>query len=83
MIGGPQRAHQGNGSGTTDAAPFPLVLLLDHEGAFLPGLGSREQIRLGVAELTWLAGRFGHPGSQHAKHRNPRDGNRLQPARSD
>ena len=28
-------------------------------------------------------GRFGHPGSQHAKHRNPRDGNRLQPARSD
>ena len=43
---------------------MPLIILMDHEGAFLPDLASREQIRLGVTELRWLAKLAGHPGAQ-------------------
>ena len=43
-------------------AAMPFAVFLDHEGAFVPGLESRSKVRLGRAELTWLADQAGHGG---------------------
>lgn len=63
MQPGSRRENGAEQIGRLDGRTFPLVLILDPGGAFLPDLGSREQIRLGYAELSWLAFHFGHEGA--------------------